>query len=237
MTPGFDVRIGINPISWSNDDLPSLGGETPLESALAEGAAIGYQGFELGNKFPREPKALRSVLERAWAGARVGLVFGAARAAHRSTRRSPRSGRISSCSPKAARSDGLRRSRRQHPGRDACRCTSGRASSRATQWREYGERVTRVRALHARRTACASRTTITWARMSRAPADVDRLMEHAGDEVGLLFDSGHMTVRRRRCGRRCSRSTCGASAMCIARTCGPRSSGWRAIATGASSSR
>ena len=61
---GFDVRIGINPISWSNDDLPSLGGETPLDVALAEGAAIGYQGFELGNKFPREPKALRSVLER-----------------------------------------------------------------------------------------------------------------------------------------------------------------------------
>ena len=34
---GLDVRIGINPISWSNDDLPSLGGETPLEVALAEG--------------------------------------------------------------------------------------------------------------------------------------------------------------------------------------------------------
>jgi len=26
MTRGLDVRIGINPISWSNDDLPSLGG-------------------------------------------------------------------------------------------------------------------------------------------------------------------------------------------------------------------
>ena len=50
----FDVRIGINPISWSNDDLPSLGGEIPLETALAEGKAIGYEGFELGNKFPRE---------------------------------------------------------------------------------------------------------------------------------------------------------------------------------------
>ena len=39
MTPktrGLEVRIGINPISWSNDDLPSLGGEIPLETALAE---------------------------------------------------------------------------------------------------------------------------------------------------------------------------------------------------------
>ena len=60
----MNVRIGINPISWSNDDLPSLGGETPLEVALSEGKAIGYQGFELGNKFPREPEALREVLGR-----------------------------------------------------------------------------------------------------------------------------------------------------------------------------
>ena len=61
MTP-FDVRIGINPLSWMNDDLPSLGGETPLDVALTEGRQIGYQGFELGNKFPREPQALKTLL-------------------------------------------------------------------------------------------------------------------------------------------------------------------------------
>ena len=64
MANAFDVKIGINPISWSNDDLPSLGGETPLEVALAEGKAIGYEGFELGGKFPREPDVLREVLGR-----------------------------------------------------------------------------------------------------------------------------------------------------------------------------
>ena len=62
MSPPFAVKIGINPISWSNDDLPSLGGETSLDVALTEGKAIGYQGFELGNKFPRESVALRNVL-------------------------------------------------------------------------------------------------------------------------------------------------------------------------------
>ena len=59
----FNVKIGINPISWMNDDLPSLGGETPLEVALTEGRQIGYQGFELGNKFPREPQALMEELD------------------------------------------------------------------------------------------------------------------------------------------------------------------------------
>jgi inosose dehydratase len=62
MTPRWNVRIGINPISWSNDDLPSLGGETPLETALAEGAEIGYEGFELGGKFPSDPQALKAKL-------------------------------------------------------------------------------------------------------------------------------------------------------------------------------
>jgi len=50
----WNVRIGINPIGWMNDDLPSLGGETLLETALAEGKEIGYVGFELGNKFPKD---------------------------------------------------------------------------------------------------------------------------------------------------------------------------------------
>jgi len=58
----WNVRIGINPISWMNDDLPSLGGDTLLETALAEGREIGYEGFELGNKFPKEGPALQAKL-------------------------------------------------------------------------------------------------------------------------------------------------------------------------------
>jgi inosose dehydratase len=57
------VRIGVNPLSWMNDDLPSLGGETPLETALAEGKEIGYAGFELGNKFPKDGPALKAKLD------------------------------------------------------------------------------------------------------------------------------------------------------------------------------
>ena len=59
----WNVQIGINPISWFNDDLPSLGGETPLETALREGKEIGYEGFELGNKFPKDGPALKAKLD------------------------------------------------------------------------------------------------------------------------------------------------------------------------------
>lgn len=57
------IHLGVNPIVWSNDDMPELGGTTPLEQCLNEAKTIGFSGLELGNKFPREPNALNAVME------------------------------------------------------------------------------------------------------------------------------------------------------------------------------
>jgi myo-inosose-2 dehydratase len=56
------IRIGANPIGWSNDDLRELGGDIPLEQCLTEAKEAGFEGMELGHKFPREAGALRKVL-------------------------------------------------------------------------------------------------------------------------------------------------------------------------------
>ncbi len=56
------IRIGANPIGWSNDDMRELGGDTPLETCLAEAREVGFEGIELGHKFPRQPHALRAAL-------------------------------------------------------------------------------------------------------------------------------------------------------------------------------
>lgn len=56
------IRIGINPIGWSNDAMPELGGNTPLATCLSETAQAGYSGIEMGGKFPREPEELRRTL-------------------------------------------------------------------------------------------------------------------------------------------------------------------------------
>lgn len=56
------IRIGINPLTWSNDDLPSLGAHIPLERCLKEGRQAGYAGFELGHKFPRDSAVLGPLL-------------------------------------------------------------------------------------------------------------------------------------------------------------------------------
>jgi len=58
------VRLGVAPICWTNDVLTDLGDDIPLETCLAEAAAAGYEGIELGRKFPREAATLGPLLER-----------------------------------------------------------------------------------------------------------------------------------------------------------------------------
>ena len=60
----MNVSLGINPLTWSNDDLPALGRDIPLETCLLDAAACGYAGVELGHKFPRSPEVLGPLLAR-----------------------------------------------------------------------------------------------------------------------------------------------------------------------------
>src|ERR1700683_567254 len=60
----MSIRFGVSPIAWINDDLPALGGNTPLDSVLDEARDVGFAGIELGGKFPREPKVLQALLKR-----------------------------------------------------------------------------------------------------------------------------------------------------------------------------
>lgn len=58
----MSVRFGVSPIAWINDDLPELGGETPVATVLRDAHALGFEGIELGGKFAREPAALGAQL-------------------------------------------------------------------------------------------------------------------------------------------------------------------------------
>lgn len=60
--PAAAVRVGIAPIGWTNDDWPELGGDIPLARCLDEMAQAGYEGCEVGGKFPRDPERLRALL-------------------------------------------------------------------------------------------------------------------------------------------------------------------------------
>ncbi|SAL31099.1 amine catabolism-like protein [Caballeronia sordidicola] len=187
----FDVRIGINPLSWMNDDLPSLGGETPLSVALTEGKKIGYEGFELGNKFPREAQALKKLL----AEYDLALVSGwySGRLAERSAEDEiaavgphldllAKNGATVMVYGEVADSiQGSPRPLYQRP-----RFFSD------DRWSEYARRLDTF----------AEYTLSKGVRVAyhhhmgayvETPSDVDKLMSLTGNSVGLLFDAGHIT--------------------------------------------
>ncbi len=57
-----EIHLGVSPLSWTNDVLAELGGDTPLETCLKDAAEIGYEGVELGRKFPKDGQKLSSIL-------------------------------------------------------------------------------------------------------------------------------------------------------------------------------
>jgi inosose dehydratase len=60
----LSIRFGVSPIAWINDDMPELGGGTPIEQVLAEARGLGFEGIELGGRFPRAAQQLRALLAR-----------------------------------------------------------------------------------------------------------------------------------------------------------------------------
>lgn len=58
----MSIRFGVSPIAWANDDMPELGGDTPLDAILRDIQELGFEGVELGGKFPREANALKATL-------------------------------------------------------------------------------------------------------------------------------------------------------------------------------
>jgi inosose dehydratase len=60
----MSIRFGVSPIAWANDDMPELGGDTPLEDILRDIQELGFEGVELGGKFPRDAATLKPLLGR-----------------------------------------------------------------------------------------------------------------------------------------------------------------------------
>jgi inosose dehydratase len=58
-----NVKIGIAPIAWTNDDMPDLGCENTFEQCVSEMALAGYAGTEIGNKYPKNTETLGKALE------------------------------------------------------------------------------------------------------------------------------------------------------------------------------
>ncbi|RQM64442.1 myo-inosose-2 dehydratase [Aeromonas enteropelogenes] len=185
------VQLGINPLTWTNDDLPSLGADTPLETCLREGKQAGFAGFELGNKFPRHASVLGPILARH----QLKMVSGWY------------SGELLSRSVEeeiAAVQDHLTLLRELGSNvmvfAEVTGCIHGnqqmpvhlRPLFPADRWEEYGRKLTEF----ARYTLSQGVKIAYHHHMGtviETEQDIDNLMRHTGDEVGLLLDTGHLT--------------------------------------------
>ena len=58
-----NCKFAIAPINWTNDDMPQLGGDRTFEQMISEAAFAGYEGTEIGGKFPTDPAVLKAALD------------------------------------------------------------------------------------------------------------------------------------------------------------------------------
>ena len=185
------VRIGANPIGWSNDDMRELGGETPLETCLAEAKEAGFEGMELGHKFPRDAKTLKPILGK------FGLDLVSGWYSAELLRRSA-SEEIKQIGPHLDLLQAMgckvlvfaETSNAIHG--DRSKALADRPRLRGDEWAEFGRRVTTVgEAILARGLRLVYHHHM--GTVVESEADIDAFMAATGSSVHLLLDTGHAT--------------------------------------------
>lgn len=59
-----NVKIGIAPIAWTEDDMPEMGAGNSFLQTISEIALSGYVGTEIGCQYPRDPEILNQEFKR-----------------------------------------------------------------------------------------------------------------------------------------------------------------------------
>lgn len=185
------IRMGINPLTWTNDDMPELGAETPLEVCLSEAREAGYAGIELGQKFPRDAATLGPVL------ARHGLALASGWYGSRLLERDVEA-EMAAAEPHIALLLALGCTAMVHAevslAVHGARTTnlSRRPVLTDAQWDVLAPRLAEMgRLLAARGLALAYHHHM--GTVIQTAAEIDRLMASTGPEVGLLLDTGHLS--------------------------------------------
>lgn len=185
------IRIGANPIGWSNDDLQEIGGDIPLETCLREAQEAGIAGMEMGNKFPKEAGALKAALKP------FGMAFVGAWHSVELLKRDAKA-EFAAAAAQRALSKALGTSvfivaecsNTIHG--DRSKPLSSRPIMATADWVGYGRRLTEFADMLAAEgfKLCYHHHMGT---IVQTRADIDALMKCTGPNVHLLLDTGHAT--------------------------------------------
>ena len=185
----MSIRIGANPIGWTNDDLQEIGGDTPLETCLAEATQAGVVGMEKGHKLPNDGAALKDKL------AEFGLTFVggwySAELLKRSAREQFKAAKSHIAMTKGAGADIVivaETSNAIHG--DRSKPLSERPRLHKDDWAGYGAKLTEF----AERLADEGLKLCYHHHMGtivQSERDIDALMAHTKPPVHLLLDTGH----------------------------------------------
>lgn len=186
------ARLGIAPIAWSNDDLPELGGQTPLETCLRESRAAGFSGVETGGKFPRTAAELRPTLAAFGLSLASGWYSGTVLDAPDDlvAEKEKAAGQLelfravgAACIVYGETAGTIQNIRTAPLG--------SRRRLSEDQIRVYGHRLTRF-AEHCAEAGVPLAFHHHMGTAIETEQDVDLLMRHTGEAVGLLYDTGHL---------------------------------------------
>jgi myo-inosose-2 dehydratase len=185
----MSIRIGANPIGWTNDDLQEIGGDTPLETCLAEAREVGLGGMEKGHKLPNDGAALKDKL------AEFGLVFVGGWYSTELLKRSARdefeaATRHIAMTKNAGANIVIAAETSNCIHGDRSRPLSERPRMEKGDWAGYGARMTEF----AQRLADEGLKLCYHHHMGtivQSERDIDAFMAHTRPPVHLLLDTGH----------------------------------------------
>ena len=190
----MSVKLGVAPIAWSNDDMPELGGDTPLEQCLSEANQAGYSGVEFGGKFPKKSEELIPKLKEynlnlcsGWYGANLRKHSVKDEIAVISEQLKLFQDCKAPCIVFAEVSDGI--------AGDQSRKLSSRPKMENDEWKSFCNKISEMgKYLQDQGMPLAYHHHM--GTVIESQKDTERLIENTSDEVKLVLDTGHMLFAR-----------------------------------------
>ena len=186
------VFLGIAPIGWTNDDMPELGAENTFQQCVSEMALAGFSGTEIGNKYPSDAAVLKHMLDVR--GLRIASRWFSSFLISKPLEENIKAfeAELAFLSAVGAKAINVSEQSYSVQGMEKTPIFGHKYVMNEQEW---GLLTNGLNALGKIATEKGFRLCFHhhMGTVIESADDVDNLMTHTGEEVGLLLDTGHLT--------------------------------------------